>query len=151
MIFDILEKLEMYIPCVPQLRTVADAMDHDDVYNLACGKYRTPDKNVEYRVVETVTSTAERPFEFHKNTTVVEIVLEGNELASTTWRELHDEASAFDEKSDTGYFFAEPISVFNATKGRFLVFLPGEPYKTGTSAGDNLPVKKVVFTINEKL
>lgn len=149
MIFDTLDKLEMYIPCLPQLRTVIDAMDHDDIYNRGRGTYSTPDSNVSYEVVRYMTTTADKQFEFHKKTSIVEIVLEGNELASTTWRELQDQAQTFDEKSDTGYFFAEPVSVFNASKGRFLVFFPGEAYKSGVSSGDIEPVKKVIFKINE--
>lgn len=150
MIFDTLEKFEMYIPCLPQLRTVIDAMDHDDVYNLERGKYKTPDPDIDYEIVEFVTTSADTQFQFHKKTTVVEVVLDGNELASTTWRELKDEASAFDEKSDTGYFFAEPISVFQAAKGRFSVFFAGEAYKSGVASGENSRVKKVIFKINEK-
>lgn len=149
MIFDTLDKLEMYIPAVNGLRAVIDAMDHDDVYNLGRGKYKTPDGNVNYEICEYKTVNSDVPFEFHKNTTVVQIVLEGQELISTTWRELKDQSPVFDDKADTGFFVAEPISVFTASKGRFAVFFPGEPYKVGIASGEPDSVKKVVFKIKD--
>jgi len=149
MIFDTLENLEMYIPVLPQLKTIAEAMDHDNVYELEKGKYKTPDSKVSYEVLEYVSSSSDKPFEFHKNTTIVEIVLSGCELMSTTWRELKDQAEVFDKKTDTGIFPCEPVSVLQATQGRFAVFFAGEPYKTGISYADNVPVKKVIFRVDE--
>ncbi|MCQ2398747.1 MAG: YhcH/YjgK/YiaL family protein [Sphaerochaetaceae bacterium] len=149
MIFDTLEKLEMYIPVLPKLRAVIDAMDHDDIYSKPRGKYTTPDDSVTYEVSEYLTVAADRPFEFHKKHTYVEIVLSGQELMSTTWRELKDQAQVFDAKTDTGYFTAEPVTVLQAAQGRFAVFFSGEPFKTACAAGEVLPVKKVVFIIDD--
>lgn len=147
MIFDILEKLEMYIPMEPKLKVVADSMDHDEIYDKGVGKYKTYDPDVTYEVREITTTNAETPFCVHKNTTVVSIVLSGHELASTTWRELKDQVPVFDAKTDTGLFTAEPISALQASQGRFLMFFPGEPYKTGVSTGESEKIKKVVFCI----
>lgn len=150
MIFDTLENLEMYIPVLPQLKTIAEAMDHDNVYELAPGKYKTPNENVSYEICEYTSSASDKPFEFHKNTTVVEIVLSGCELMSTTWRELKDQASAFDKKTDTGVFPSEPVTVLQAAQGRFAVFFAGEPYKTGISYAEPVSVKKIIFRVDEK-
>lgn len=150
MIFDILEKLEMYVPMVPKLKVVADSMDHDEIYDKEKGKYNTYDPDVTYEVQEITTSSASTPFVVHKHQTIVSIVLKGEELTSNTWRELKDEAKIYDAKTDTGVFMAEPISAIQATQGRFVLFFPGEPYKTGVSMGENAVVKKVVFRINEK-
>lgn len=147
MIFDILGKLEMYIPSLPKLRTVIDAMDHDDVYDKDKGKYSTPDPDVTYEISTYTPSSSEKPFVFHKRHTTVEIVLSGSELLSTTWRELKNEALAYDEKTDTGVFTAEPLSVFHGAQGRFAVFFAGEPYKSGVSDGSSAPVKKITFRI----
>lgn len=149
MIFDTLENLEVYIPLVPQLRAVADAMDHDDIYEKECGRYTTPDKKVMYEVIMHRSSSADSPFCFHKAHTVVEIVLSGQELMSTSWRELQRTCRNFDESSDTGYFIGEPVSALQASQGRFALFLPGEPYKSGVSSGECTIVKKVVFTIED--
>ncbi len=150
MIFDILANLEMYASVVPQIKTVAAAMDHDNVYELARGHYTTPDKNVTYDVIEYSTCDSDQRFMFHKNRTVVEIVLSGTELFSTSWRELCSGADIYDKNSDTGFINAEPISAFQGAQGRFAVFFPGEPYKSGVSSGTSEAVKKVVFTIVEK-
>lgn len=149
MIFDTLENLEMYAGVLPQLKTIAQAMDHDNVYELEKGKYTTPDPKVTYEVCEYTTNASDKPFEFHKNTSIVEIVLSGRELMSTTWRELKDQASAFDKKTDTGIFPADPITVLQASQGRFAVFLAGEPYKTGICYAEPEPVKKVIFRVDE--
>lgn len=150
MIFDTLENIELYIPLLPQLKTIASAMDHDDVYDLKPGHYATPDKNVSYDIYEYNTSSAEKPFEFHKNTTVFEAVLSGNELMSTSWRELKNEALSYDAKTDTGMFKAEPLSAIQASQGRFVVFFPGEPFKTGISIAESDKVRKIIFKVSEK-
>ena len=146
MIFDTLDQLEMYIPLLPALRVVADVMDHDDVYEKEPGTYSTYDKKVSYTVMEYRTSQS-RQFEFHKDHTSVEIVLKGQELMSTTWRELKRQCENFNSTSDVGFLDAEPISVLQATQGRFSVFFPGEPYKAGVSYGEPAVVKKVIFKV----
>ena len=146
MIFDTLDQLEMYIPVLPAPRVIADVMDHDDVYEKAPGNYSTYDAKVSYTVMEYRTLEG-RQFEFHKNHTSVQIVLKGQELMSTTWRELKRQCEHFNDASDVGFLDAEPISVLQATQGRFAVFFPGEPHKTGVSYGEPAIVKKVVFKV----
>lgn len=150
MIFDTLENLELYVPILPQLKTIAEAMDHDNVYDLPAGHYKTPDSNVIYDIYEYDTSTSEKPFEFHKNHTIVQIVLSGNELMSTSWRELKNDAIGYDSKTDAGFFTAEPLSAIQASQGRFLVFFPGEPFKTGIAVAREEKVKKIIFSVLEK-
>lgn len=146
MIFDTLDQLEMYIPLLPALRVIADVMDHDDVYDKAPGNYTTYDDKVSYTVAEYKTSQTHQ-FEFHKDHTSVQIVLKGQELMSTTWRELKRQCETFNASSDVGFLDAEPISVLQATQGRFAVFFPGEPFKTGVSYGESALVKKVIFKV----
>ena len=150
MIFDSLDQLEMYIPILPALRVVADVMDHDNVYDKECGTYSTYDDNVSYVVSEYRTSVGGKQFEFHKNHSIVQIVLSGQELMSTTWRELKGQCDNFNSSSDIGFTDAEPISVFQAMQGRFAVFFPGELYKTGVALGESATVKKVCFKICEE-
>ena len=150
MIFDTLENLEMYIPMVPKIRVVADSMDHDEIYDKPRGRYTTYDKDVTYEVQEGFTCDAASPFTVHKHQSVVCIVLSGHELESTTWRELKDEASAYDSKTDTSMFVAEPLSAIQGAQGRFTLFFAGEPYKIGVSLGEAEKVKRVVFRINEE-
>ena len=77
------------------------------------------------------------------------ILLKGNELMSTSWRELKNQSISYDQKTDTGFFNAEPISVLQATQGRFAIFFPGEPHKTGVADGEPCLVKKVVFKVED--
>lgn len=149
MVFDTLDQLEMYIPILPALRLVADIMDHDDLYEMAPGSYKTKDSKVTYSVSEYMSSATDKPFEFRKDLSEVHIVLKGQELMSTTWRELKNQSESYDAKADIGFFQASPISVLQATQGRFAIFFPGEPHKTGVSAGEPGLVKKVVFKIQD--
>ena len=146
MVFDTLDQLEMYIPLLPALRVVADVMDHDDVYEKEPGTYSTYDPKVSYTVMEYKTSQSSQ-FEFHNEHTSVQIVLKGQELMSTTWRELKRQCQNFNKASDIGFLDAEPISVLQATQGRFAVFFPGEPYKAGVSYGEPSIVKKAIFKV----
>lgn len=148
MIFDTLSNLELYVPIVPQLKTVAEAMDHDNVYELAKGHYTTPDSSVTYNIIEYSSAVSKEPFQFHKNQTIVQIILSGSELFSTTWRELAKQPSNYNKNADTGFLEGEPISVLKAEQGRFAVFLPCEPYKCSSSQ-DDIGIKKIIFTIKE--
>lgn len=147
MVFDTLDQIEMYIPILPALRLVADIMDHDDLYEMKCGSYKSRDSHVEYTISEYVTSSADKPFEFRADHSEVHIVLRGQELMSTTWRELKNQSEVYDKKSDIGFFQGSPITALQATQGRFAIFFPGEPHKTGVSMGEDSVVKKVVFRI----
>lgn len=147
MVFDSLDQLEAYIPVLPALRVVADVMDHDDVYDKECGTYGTYDDKVSYTVSEYRTSVGGRQFEFHKGHSCVQIVLKGQELMSTTWRELKSQCDNFNEASDIGFTDAEPVTVLQATQGRFALFLPGELHKTGVAFGEPSIVKKVTFKV----
>lgn len=149
MVFDSLDQLEMYIPVLPALRLIADIMDHDDLYEMDCGSYKSKDPNVTYTVSEYFTSAAERPFEYRKDHSEVHIVLKGQELMSNTWRELKLQSQSYDQKNDIGFLQAEPLTVLQAAQGRFAIFFPGEPHKTGVSMGEAAVVKKVVFKVKE--
>ena len=149
MVFDTLSQLEMYIPVLPAIRLIADIMDHDDLYEMAPGSYKTKDPKVSYKILEYMTSSADRPFEYHKDHSDLMVVLKGQELMSTSWRELKAQSVSYDEEKDVGFFSAEPISVLQAAQGRFAIFFPGEPHKSGVAAGEPCLVKKAVFKIED--
>ena len=149
MVFDTLDQLEMYIPLLPAIRVIADTMDHDELYDKAPGKYTTRDSKVTYTISEYMTSTADKPFEFHKDHSDVMIILSGQELMSTSWRELKSQSQAFDSRADVGFFQADPITVLQASQGRFAIFFPGEPHKSGVALGEPSLVKKVVFKVED--
>ena len=149
MVFDTLDQLEMYIPLLPAIRVVADTMDHDELYDKAPGKYSTRDPKVTYTIYEYLTSAADKPFEYHREHSDVMIVLSGQELMSTSWRELKNQSQAFDSKADVGFFQADPVTVLQAAQGRFAIFFPGEPHQSGIAAGEPSLVKKVVFKIED--
>ena len=149
MIFDTLDQMEMYIPVLPALRVIADTLDHDELYDKAPGSYKTRDPKVTYTISEYMTSAADKPFAYHLNSTDVIVVLSGQELLSTSWRELKNQSTSYDPKADVGFFQAEPLTVLQAAQGRFAVFFPGEPSKHGIASGEPAPVKKAVFKVED--
>ncbi len=149
MIYDILSKLEHYINTVPQIKTVAEALDHDDVYDKAPGVYKTPDPSVSYAISEYMSDRVPL-YEVHKDTTIIYIVLSGNEIISSTWREYAGTPEMYDEETDTYFVKGEVLGAFRLSQGRFALFLPGEPFKSSSEAEEGERVKRIIFLIKEK-
>ena len=148
MLFDSLDNLELYYPEVPRMQTVVEIMDKGDVYGMEPGSYQTKDPKVRYIISEYETDSKEKPYEIHRRATDVQIMLEGEELMSVSWREAVKEADKpYDKESDVQYTTGEPLAVWHAARSRFAVFLPGEPHKTGVAIGFPAKVKKVTFKI----
>lgn len=149
MLFDTLDNLELYVPVLPKLKKVIEIMDRSLPYDAEPGSYSTDDPDVRYVVSAYMTSFEPKKFESHRKETDVQIVLEGQELMALTWRELADQASPYDPDNDCVFLDGEPTVVIQATQGRFVVFLPGEPHKPGVALGEPSAVKKVVFKIKD--
>ncbi|MDY4609576.1 MAG: YhcH/YjgK/YiaL family protein [Sphaerochaetaceae bacterium] len=149
MLFDTLDNLELYIPVLPKLKKVIEVMDRSLPYDAEPGAYTTDDPDVRYVVSAYMTSAEPKRFESHRKETDVQIVLEGQELMALTWRELADQASPYDPDNDCVFLDGDPTVVIQATIGRFAIFLPGEPHKSGVALGDPSAVKKVVFKIKD--
>jgi len=147
MIFDTLDNLELYLPLLPQLKKVIEVMDRGEVYAMECGLYTTQDEKVRYRILSYMTSDAKKQYEIHKNAVDVQIVLEGEELMSLSWRESIKDASPQDGEDDTLLVEGEPLSVVHASVGRFVVFFPGEPHKCAVAVANAQRCKKVVFKL----
>ena len=151
MVFDTLSNLELYLKLVPEIKTIIEVMDRGDIYRDKPGDYTTPDKDITYLITEFETSGQIKPFICHKHTTVIEIVLEGQDLMSLAWRENQNFQLKYDEKSDFMAVDGDPIAAFTAATGRFAIFFPGEPYRNGISVEkENQKVKRVVFKIKDK-
>lgn len=150
MIFDTLANMEMYRNLIPGMQTVIDVMDRGDVYKQEPGIYKTPDSRISYIITEIEAGTAPTPFMFHKETTVIEIVLSGHDLMSLAWRENRDRLISYDKTTDSGTIDGDPIAVYQSEEGRFAVFFPGEPYRIGvSSSGMPDKVKRVAFRIKD--
>lgn len=148
MLCDSLEHLELYYPLVPRLQTVVEVMDKGDVYDMEPGAYQTKDPRVRYLISSYETDAKDHPYEIHRRTTDVVIMLSGEELMSVSWREAVKEADTpYNKEEDVQYTTGEPITVWHAAQGRFAIFLPGEPHKEGVAIGLPSKVKKVVFKI----
>jgi|GEM_PF-1288329 YhcH/YjgK/YiaL family protein len=148
MVFDTLEHLELYLPLVARLQTVIEVMDKGDVYDKPVGFYHTNVKEVTYTIVSSSPCTDKKKYLVRKKTTDIMIVLEGEELTATTWREAVKEGTPYDEKTDSLFVEGEPLAVLKAAVGRFSIFLPGEPHKYGVSEDTNpTTTKKVIFSV----
>ena len=113
----------------------------------ACRRW-SKDPRVRYLISSYETDAKDHPYEIHRRTTDVVIMLSGEELMSVSWREAVKEADTpYNKEEDVQYTTGEPITVWHAAQGRFAIFLPGEPHKEGVAIGLPSKVKKVVFKI----
>lgn len=149
MIFDTLDNLELYAPLLPEMQTIIEVMDRGDVYDGKAGTYKTPNPKVSYEILEYLTDRDGKDYQSKKKESEVDIVLEGGELVSTTWRE-YVKSAPYDKEKDLTIVEGEPLSVVRAETGRFLLFFPGEPHKCGVPLGEVAKVKKVIFHVTEK-
>jgi len=147
MLFDTLDNLELYQPLLPLLQTVIEVMDKGDVYTMKDGSYATDNPNVRYSIGSYMTSSEGKRYEIHKKATDVQIMLEGEELMSVTWREAVKDATPYDEAKDIHFCDGDPLLVMHAAVGRFCVFFPGEPHKPGVPVVNPMACRKVVFKL----
>ncbi len=82
-IFDVLDKLENYAPVIPHMDRVIDIMDHSKPYNDDAGEYSaSKDGEVKYLVSVEVSTQRGTYAQKRQGKTVLEIVLEGEEIVS---------------------------------------------------------------------
>ncbi|MFA6891785.1 MAG: YhcH/YjgK/YiaL family protein [Sphaerochaetaceae bacterium] len=148
MLFDTLDNLELYLSILPELQTVIEVMDKGEVYEMKNGSYSTKNQEVSYNIVSYLSGGQDDRYEAHRKTTDLEILLEGEELMSLTWREAVKDATPYDAVKDVCFCDGDPLVVVHAAVGRFCVFFPGEPHRTGVPVVNPLQCRKVVFRIH---
>lgn len=147
MLFDTLENLELYLPVLPELQAVIEVMDKGDVYTMKDGVYPTSNPEVSYRIDSYQSGAEGTPYLIHRKTTVLMILLEGEELESLTWREAAKDATPYDSATDQCTCDGDPLVVIHAAVGRFCVFYPGEPHRSGLPVVNPASCKRVTFLI----
>ena len=108
-VFDTLSQLESYEGVFPEIRTIIDVMDRSLPYEEGDGKHKTPEEsNVSYIIDTFLTSS--KGFESDlEDCSVMEIVLEGDEIVAIDG------------------------SVFRMQPGRFLLYSASRSVKRGLS------------------
>lgn len=124
LIYDVLDKLENYSSVVPHMDRVIDVMDHSKPYEDECGEYSlSKDNSLKYIVSAHLSSTTGFWGENFPSRTVLEIVLEGDEIVSVDG------------------------SVFCLSEGRFLVYDRGLTIKRGIASSLPAAFKTVRFIL----
>lgn len=122
MVFDTLAELESYEGAFPAIRTIIDVMDRSLPYEEGAGTYTPPENSsVSYIIDDFLSSSKGFVAEIHQGRTVMEIVLEGDEIIQVEG------------------------SVFRMQPGRFLIYSGSSPVKRGLSYTLPAPVKAVRF------
>jgi YhcH/YjgK/YiaL family protein len=145
MIYDTLSNLCLYCPLVPQIQTIVTLLKQENLEDLEAGEYSLPTGKSYYTVSDSNASLEQSRFEMHRESTSVCIVLEGNANVVLTWRE-HAKGLPYNVARDLVVLEGDPTGVVNATKGHFIIFFPGEPFKIGNTTENEKKVKKVIFT-----
>ena len=123
-VFDVLDQLETYSSIIPHMDDVIAVMDHSKPYDDDPGVYKCREKGeTEYRVSVHLSSEGGFPGENYPSHTVVEIVLEGEEMVS-----LED-------------------SVFKLSPGRFLSYSGDAAIKRGVMCSTPVAFKSVRFIL----
>ena len=123
-IFDVLDMLETYSSVVPHMDDVIAVMDHSKPYDDDPGLYKCREKGeTEYKVSVHLSSERGFPGENFPSKTVLEIVLEGEEMVA-----LED-------------------SVFKLSPGRFLCYSGDSAIKRGVMCSTPQAFKSVRFIL----
>ena len=81
LVFDVLDQLETYAPIIPHMDDVINVMDHSKPYDDDPGEYKCREKgDTTYKVSVHLSSEKGFPGDNFPSHTVVEIVLEGEEM-----------------------------------------------------------------------
>jgi YhcH/YjgK/YiaL family protein len=145
MIYDTLSNLYLYSPLVPQIQTIVALLKKEDLNDKEPGEYSLPIGKSHYTISDCNASLEHTRFEMHKENTVICIMLDGSAQMVLTWRE-HARGLPYDPVKDLVLLEGDPTGVINGTKGHFVIFFPGEPFKIGNSLEIEKSVKKAIFT-----
>ena len=147
MIFDVIERLELYAPIIPELRDVAREIERKDFISREDGTYYT-ENGVRYFLQSFLSDPDKEMYEVHEKFIDVQIVLSGREMLKATtyeaklpenFRKENDFGSKKEDKPEIGMVL---------TPGRFALLLPGEPHLPGLSMSETPEnVRKAVFKI----
>ena len=140
MIYDTLNNLPNYLGLCSSLDSVIEFIMARDINNLPAGRTRI-DGDKAVVTVSTVTPQAsdKAPFVRHDNHLTLETDLEGSELFEVSLGEFSPTRPA-DEAADTTVGSA-------GTSIAGMLYLAGEPYKSGLKAQGCGKLKKAVFTM----
>ena len=124
LIFDVLDQLETYSSVIPHMDDVISVMDHSKPYDDDIGEYKCREKGeTKYKVSAHLSSEKGFPGETFPSHTVLEIVLEGEEMVSLN------------------------NSVFKLSPGRFLAYSGASEIKRGVMCSTPVAFKTVRFIL----
>ena len=146
MIFDSIERLDLYSGAVPALLEVKEELMRRDFSSLPAGEYRTEKSGILIQVQEYETAL-DKQFEVHGRFIDVHIVIRGSE-SYEVMRCLDKLPESFESDKDIGFFDGEKEGSVTLTDGVFVLSFPYEPHKPRVSAtGNNDKVRKLVVKI----
>ncbi len=153
MIYDALSGIEAYRGLNKNLDTLIDWFAHNDPVDLPLGKTLIDGEKVFANTMEAKTKLPQDArFETHRKYIDLQMDLEGVEDFATTRGGL-EPLTEFDVEGDKGFWKAaegnDDVLVGTLGKGRFAIFMTGEPHMPNLVHGDAEvgPLKKICFKI----
>ena len=147
MIFDTLDNLSVYESMIPQLKTVAQILEIEDLFSQTPGFHQTSDPTVRYNIIDYTTTDSSNPLEIHRKEADVQIILSGKESVICASRHEALKADVYDEESDCAFFEADSTMSLVLEKGSFVIFFPGEPHRGNILYKQPIVCRKVVFKL----
>lgn len=149
MITDTIHNLIHYRGIHPNLDTVVDWLQQNDITTLSLGKTVIDGNNVYVNVMETNLRKADSAeFEFHRLYADLQIDIDGAEYWE--WSSADTAGSDFDVENDVGFIAAPAHADGTLGEARFALFFPGEPHKPSCQTDRCVHLRKAVFKIKIK-
>lgn len=147
MIFDRIENVDRYAPCIPYAEKIAAFCREHDLKTLPEGRYELEGSELFVNVQRAVTAPfSERGWESHKLYADLQLVIEGEESFGASNAPLPEPA----ESSGDCYLYAAmpgKASHLTLSAGEFVCFAPYEPHSPCCAAAAPEQIKKAVFKI----
>ncbi|MBR1918368.1 MAG: YhcH/YjgK/YiaL family protein [Spirochaetales bacterium] len=146
MIFDSIERLDVYRDCVPYAEEVKEALLSKEWEKLPAGLYRT-EKNQLLIQLQEVEIDPDHQFEVHRDFIDVHVVLRCDEYYDAA-RCVDTLPESYDEKNDFTFIDARPETRVKLTRGVFAISFPYEPHRPRISTDSERHLqKKIVVKI----
>lgn len=146
MIYDELFQLSKYTSLIHDLPSVIAILESKQWEDASVGPYQSDNPNISYSLVEYQSSPEPKAYQVYEETSVLHVMLSGEELMALSWRE-HARSIRFDHEGHAT-LEGDPIGVIHAKAGHFVLFMPGEPHTVGMeSSGKSSLVRKLIFKL----
>lgn len=146
MIYDTIDRLDIYSASIPDLKPVISELAKLDLDTVSDGTYYTSQRHIKY-MVQSYQTVAQKDYEIHKKFIDIQMVISGREYIDCA-AYTGNYPESFNESTDFGALSAEKQLRAALERGVFALVFPGEPHCPGLSVtGASESARKIVFKL----